>query len=411
MSMYGSTFLNVCALLMTASLTGMAQAREPLCRTVETRRLHSDRSMAANLSEAVFAAPVLQRARDGATFVIVWRESRPVSEGATAVHFARIDNELRRLGPVATITVAEMAQDDGPGALSVASLPNGTLVLFRAGVGMYASLISADGVASSPRELFSVSGEVQGLRNRVVWSSAIEREHGAIALVGALDGTVRALRFDHAGAVTAETTWTQRVGGVTRLLPSHRGPIAAFLERPLPGVGPHGEQPALQMLVTLDEQLLPVAVPERTGFAQFPWAAVARGTSIEVVQWTWQGVAIGRLPVSTHRVGVESPRLWYAQPTFAGVPHYASALHTSDAITYAMVVTGGAVTESHLAWIAPSGEPTLRRNVVPVFGTVIATPALVPAQDGFVALIAHNDETGFALDAHHVRCELVTRSP
>ncbi|MFO0560025.1 MAG: hypothetical protein U0269_18570 [Polyangiales bacterium] len=405
-----SVHLNVCAFVIAASSTALAQAREPLCRTVETRRLHSHRSMAANLAEAVFAAPVLQQARDGAKFVVVWRESRPMSDGGTAVRFARVDSELRRVGAVTTITVAAMAQDDGPGALSIASLPSGTLVLFRSGSGMYASLISADGVAASPRELFSVTGEVEGSRNRVVWSSAIERGDGAIALVGSLDGAVRALRFDRAGAVTTETTWTQRVGGLTRLLPSHSGPVSAFLERALPGVGPNGEQPALQMLVTLDERLLPVAVPERTGFAQFPWAAIARGSSVEVSQWASQGVAIGRLPVSARRVGVESPRLWYAQPAFAGIAQFASALHTSDAITYAMVVTGGAMSESHLAWIPPSGEPMLRRNVVPVFGTVIGAPALVPAQDGFVAMVAHNDEAGFALDAHHVHCELVTRS-
>jgi hypothetical protein len=74
-----------------------------------------------------------------------------------------------------------------------------------------------------------------------------------------------------------------------------------------------------------------------------------------------------------------------------------------------MIVTGGAMSESHLAWVPPSGEPMLRRNVVPVFGTVLGAPAMVAAEDGFVAVVAHNDEAGFALDAYHVRCEMVRR--
>jgi hypothetical protein len=80
-------------------------------------------------------------------------------------------------------------------------------------------------------------------------------------------------------------------------------------------------------------------------------------------------------------------------------------------VTYAMIVTGGAMSESHLAWVPPSGEPMLRRNVVPVFGTVLGAPAMMAAEDGFVAVVAHNDEAGFALDAHHVRCEMVRRQP
>lgn len=410
-------FSKACAVFITAIASAVvpsmaaAQAREPLCRTVETRRVHGENASASNVGDSVFAAPILQAARDGAKFTVVWRVSRPVAQGGTTVRFARLDEQMRRVGAVTSLTVAAMAQDYGAGALSIAALPTGTLVLFRADAGMYASLISADGVASSPRELFSVTGEVEGSRNRVVWSSTIERGDGAIALVGALDGAVRALRFDQAGAVRTETTWTQRVGGVTRLLPTPNGPVAALLERALPGVGLHGEQPAVQMLVTLDEQLLPVAAPERTGFAQYPWASVARGSSVEVMQWAGaQGVAIGRLPVSARRVGSEAPRLWYAQPAFAGVAHFASALHTSDGITYSLVITSSAMSESHLAWIPPSGEPMLRRNVVPVFGTILGSPALVPAQDGFVALVAQNDETGFALDAHHVRCELVQRA-
>ncbi len=395
------------------SSSAAAQAREPLCRNVESRRVHSDPNRAANLGEPVFAAPMLGDSRDGARFALVWRESRPMGQGGTTVRFARLSDELRRVGATGSITVAAMAQDDGPGAVAVAALPNGTLVLFRAGAGFYASIITADGVAASARELFSVTGEVEGRSNRVVWSSAIERGDGAVALVGAMDGSVRALRFDRAGIVASETVWTQRVGGRMRLLPTgNTAPIAAFLERALPGVGANGEQPALQMLLTLDERLLPIGTPERTGFAQFPWAAIARPSAVEVAQWVGQqGVAIGRMPVSARRIGVESPRLWYAQPAFSGLAQHASSLSSSDGVTYAMIVTGGAMSESHLAWVPPSGEPMLRRNVVPVFGTVLGAPAMMAAEDGFVAVVAHNDEAGFALDAHHVRCEMVRRQP
>jgi hypothetical protein len=169
----------------------------------------------------------------------------------------------------------------------------------------------------------------------------------------------------------------------------------------------------MQMLVTLDERLLPVAAPERTGFAQFAFATVGRGAAVEVSQWVGpQGVAIGRLPVSARRVGAESPRLWYAQPPFGGLARHASALLTREGIHYALTITerrGGAMSESHLAWVPPSGEPMLRRNVVPVFGAVLGAPAMIPAEDGFVAVVAHNDEGGFALDAFHVRCDLVRR--
>ncbi len=64
---------------------------------------------------------------------------------------------------------------------------------------------------------------------------------------------------------------------------------------------------------------------------------------------------------------------------------------------------------SRLAGLGPAGEPMLRRNGAPVFGAVLGAPAMMAAEDGFAAVVAHNDETGFALDAFHVRCELVSR--
>lgn len=387
-----------------------AQAREPLCRTTLTRRVASERVAAANLGEPVYVAPILGRASDNARFVVLWRNADRAGRGVS-LRFARVDEELRRVGPIGSIAHSGFAQDQGAGAIAIASLPGATLVLFRSGQSFYRSTIDAMGVASAARELFSLAGEVEGSPNRVAWATAIERDQGAVALAGGLDGSVRALRFDARGEVSTDATWTQRVGGTMRLLPTTGGPIGAFLHRPLPGVGPYGDQPALQMLVTLDNNLMPIGTPERSGFAQFPWAATRRPNAVEVLQWSGgDGVAIGRLPVTARRLNVETPRLWYAQPPFVGRAEYAASLTTSEGITYGLMITGGALVESHLAWVAPSGQPALRHNVVPVFGTVIAEPALARAEDGFVAFVAQNDETGFALDAHHVRCELVRRS-
>lgn len=389
-----------------------AQAREPLCRNVETRRVSASASPAQNLGESVLARPLLGGARGDARFVLVWREWRSERDGGSVARIARVGEDLRRVGAVATLAVSGRAGEVVP--LAIAALPDKTLVFAAVGSGFFALSFDAAGAQSAARELVALPDAPEGQpRNRVVWATATERADGAVLLAGALDGSVRAYRFDRQGDKTAETTWTQRVGGAMRLLPTGEGgPVAALLHRPLPGVGPNGEEPAVQMLVTLDDRLLPVSAPERTGFAQYPFSAVTRGSNVELAQWVGtRGVAIGSLPVSARRVALGNPRLWFAQPPFLGGARYAAGLDARDGVSYALVIgdRSGNSVESHLAWIPPSGEPMLRRNVVPVFGTVLGAPAMLPAADGFVAVVAHNDESGFALDAYHVRCELVRR--
>jgi hypothetical protein len=405
----------IAAVVWTFAALARGQAREPLCRAVETLRVSADRRPAQNLGESVVALPIA--GRDGAAFVVVWREARTPGEGGAVLRYARVGSELRVRGAVGTVVVPGAERDEGTGALSGARVGDGALVLFRAGAVMHAITIGADGAVSPTRTLVTERAvEAGATAVRTQWSTAASRGDGAVALVGASDGSVQALRFDRAGMVQGQTAWIQRVGGVMRLLPVREGgPVAAMLERPLPGVGPDGEQPAVQMLVTLDERLLPVGVPERTGFAQFAWSAVNRGSVLELAQWVGpQGVALGRLPVTARRVALESPRLWFAQPPFGGSAAYAGALLSRDRVHYALTITerrGTALSEAHLAWVAPGADPVLRRNVVPVFGAALGAPALVPAEDGFVALVAHNDEGGFALDGFHVRCELVRRDP
>ena len=407
--------LNTCVVALTVSLAAnavAAQAREPLCRNVETRRISAHASTAQNLGESVLSRPILGGARGDARFVLVWREWRAEREGGPVARVARIGEDLRRVGATATLSVSGRAGEVA--SLAIAALPEKTLVFASVGSALFVIAMDASGAQSAAREVVALPDAPEGQpRNRIVWATAAERPDGVVVLAGALDGSVRAYRFDRNGEKTSEATWTQRVGGAMRLLPTGEGgAIAALLHRPLPGVGPSGEEPAVQMLVTLDERLVPVGPPDRTGFAQFPFSAVTRGASVEVAQWVERrGVAIGRLPVSARRVALDNPRLWFAQPSFAGSARYAAGLSASDGVSYALVIGdhAGEAVESHLAWIPPSGEPMLRRNVVPVFGAVLGAPAMLPAADGFVAVVAHNDEAGFALDAYHVRCELVRR--
>jgi hypothetical protein len=408
-------FYFVCLLSWIAPGTARAQQREPFCRTVETRRLSAHSAPAQNLAEPVLARPLLSPSRGAARFIVVWREGRTSNNGGSVARYLRIDETMARVGERGQLTVGE-GRTFVP--MAIAALAEGTLVLGAADESAWAIMIPADGAAPLARTLFTAPQEesASAPRNRVTWATAIERGDGAVALFGLLDGAVRAYRFDRTGNhrnAGSEATWSQRVGGSMHLLPTGaNGPVAALLRRPLPGVGPSGEEPAVQMLVTLDERLLPVGVPERTGFAQFPFSAVSRGSSVEIAQWFQSnGVAIGRFAVSARRVALDNPRLWYAQPPFAGIAEYAAGLAAEGGVSYALTINtyGGSRPESHLAWIPPSGEPMLRRNVVPVFGTVLGSPAMLPAEDGFVTLVAHNDEAGFALDAHHVRCELVRR--
>ncbi|MDP3274894.1 MAG: hypothetical protein Q8Q09_06820 [Deltaproteobacteria bacterium] len=406
------------AILSGILLTNAAhgQAREPLCRTVETRRIFGSQLVPQDTQDALRVLPLRGEWPGQARFVALWREAHPATDGGTTLRMTRLDSRLQRVGEMGAWTSPALTAEQGRGALAAVVLRDSLLVLVRAGSSIQRLIVARDGsVRAEP--LLTLPSDVPAPNAtplRIEWVDAIARGDGAIAMLGLTSGEVRAYRFDAAGAVSAETTWTQRVGGVMRLLPTSATQSAlAMLERTLPGQGADGETPAVQMLVTLDEQLLPVGVPERTGYAHFPWSVVARsGGALEVHQWVRsQGVAIGRVTVSARRAALEAPRLWFAQPPFEGRAVASASIVGRGGVAYGAVVTerAGGSLESQLAWVAPSGEPMLRRSVVPLSGRLLMLPALAAAEDGYVMFAGAEDETGFGIDAFHVRCDMVTR--
>ncbi len=69
-------------------------------------------------------------------------------------------------------------------------------------------------------------------------------------------------------------------------------------------------------------------------------------------------------------------------------------------------VAGGL--HAYVTYIPPAGTPYPRRDVIPLRARVIARPALLPAEDGVVVIMATYDELGGGVDAAHVRCEMLT---
>jgi hypothetical protein len=400
-----------------------AQAREPLCRTVRVHRVASSPEPVRSTNDSLAVITLRTRASDGTQYVVVWREVHSATQGGTRLRLARLNHRLNAVGSPESLAIEGLSSDQGDGALSSANLPDGGVVMFRLQNSLYLVRVSGTGQVRESHPLFAGGAQETASNNTpIAWTSMIERdgdgsvEGSVVALVGYQDGSVRAFRLLADGSVRDDTTWTQRVGGVMRLLPTPPGtPTAALLERPLPGIGMNGERPAIQMLLTLDEHLTPIATPERTGLAQFPWdASAARQGQILLSQWvTGQGVAIARFSPSAQRVSTEVPRLWYAQPALSGFMLATASVSGADGISYSLVISQDSragLLEGHMAWIAPSGEPALRRNVVSLNGALVSRPRLLPAADGFAALIATNDESGFALEAHHVRCDLVRRA-
>ncbi len=412
----------VAILSLSLSSISIAQQREPLCRTVRVLRLaHSSEPVRPN-NDALAVITLRRPAPDTTRYVIAWREVHPVSAGGTVLRIARLSTSFQKIGPTQTMESEAMRADDGEGALSAANLPEGGMFVFRVQNTLQSVRVFVDGTAVRVLPLFANATEdATATTPRIVWTSMVERAANAsvsphiVTLVGYNDGSLRAFRIMPDGAITDDTTWTQRVGGSVRLLPTQANmPIVGLLERTLPGVGLNGDRPAIQMLVTLDERLAPVGTPERTGFAQFPWdVSTTRQGLLQIAQWvSGQGLAIARFSVTAQRVNLEVPRLWYLQPPLGGYNIATSAVTSNDGIGYSLVISQDSragLLEGHMSWIAPSGEPALRRNVLSLNGDLAARPRLLAAADGFVALVPVNDETGFAVEAHHVHCELVRR--
>jgi hypothetical protein len=431
------------AVLGTASVA-TAQTREPLCVTVESRRLASGSWLGANGSDRLVARPLLTAGANGERFVVAVRDPEHtlhtagaprVPRGVEELGFARppqpsarpsgltvirVGADLRPVGeavfvpdPVANARRAD-EETVAPGIPVGVSLGAGVLVLQHVAGDVYATVVPSSGAIPAPRRVAQSptvsSGNEQG---GFVWLTATPRGDGAIALAGTEEGDVVAMRFDRTGALVGEPgLWTQRVGGPMQLLPTGDGPIAALLGRPVRGTGPENEQARVQVLVPLTEGLQPANEPVNTGFAQFPMAYTLRGRSLILFQWAQQqGVAIATLPVGDRRIGEQLPRLWYANPPLEGLNLGQDAILGPGNIVYNVVAYGDPVAggvHGHVGWLPPSGQPTVRRDVLPVRARVVAPPQLLPAEDGVVVVMGTYDETGGAVDAYHVRCDLVT---
>lgn len=439
-----------------------AQTREPLCVTVEARRLLTGPWLGASGSDRLVAQPLVVPGPGGERFVVAVRDPEhtlrvgdaralprtldeleygppaATGEAAAAQHappgapgapprpaglvVLRLSPELRVVGapefvpdPVQPTAREREGEDTAPpGIPTGVSLASGVLVLEHIGGDVYATVVPPSGPVPAPRRVAQSPTVRSNDEHRgFVWLTATARGDGAIALAGTDQGDVMALRFDRAGALAGPPTlWTQRVGGPMELLPTGpEGPIAALLGRPVRGTGPDNEQARVQVLVTLSDALTPVGEPAGTGFAQFPLAYALRGRTVVVFQWAQQqGVAIATLPITPRRLGEQLPRLWYAQPPLEGVLLGHAAQLGRGNILYNVVAygdpTAGGV-HGHVAWVPPSGVPTIRRDVLPVRARLLAPPGLIPAADGVVAITASYDETGGAVDAFHVRCDLV----
>lgn len=413
------------AALCAAPLTASSQAREPLCATVQSRRLLSGPAWGSTAFDRLVARPFHRAGAQGQRFLVLapdnggsLREqpgvgtfgwSAPQNAGSGGLLMLRLDAEQRTVdGP--TRIALPPAAGDGRAMLTGVSLEAGVLVLARSEHGLVSMLVPSQGAAPSPQRVLTRTADAPAL----AWVTATARGDGAVALAGDAQGNVWALRFDARGALVGEpAAWTeqQRVGGPLELLPTGRGgPPAALLGRPVQGAGPGGEQARVQALVLLDAQLRPEGTPTATGFAQFPLAYVARNNELVVLQWAaTQGLAVGTFAMNERRIATAAPRLFYAQPPLQGTLVGHDAWIDREGITYDLVTyQEGAGLAGHLAWITPAGQPIVRRAVLPTRGLARTPPQLLPAEDGVLVVQGLLDETGGAVDLFHVRCELVS---
>jgi hypothetical protein len=336
--------------------------------------------------------------------------------GASGYAAIRLDDRMQVVDD--RVFVAEPVPTPPQNGHSVATLPvavtvaSGVLVVARHAGDLYASVIPPSGPIPAATRVAAAPAPVEGAARGFEWITATARAEGAVALAGTSDGQVVAIRFDSNGAVRGTPArWEDRVGGPMEFVPSHDGPLAALLGRPVRGTGPHNEQARVQVLVSLDENLRPVGQPFATGFAQFPLAMVQRGRSMLIFQWAeQQGVAISTLPVGERHFGEQLPRLYYAQPPLEGshAGHAATLGASNIVFDVASYLESGGGMHGHVTWLAPSGTPYIRRDVLALRLEPAFAPAVLPAADGVVVITGGTDETGGAVDAYHVRCDLVS---
>ena len=307
-----------------------------------------------------------------------------------------------------------------PGIPAGATVDDGVLIVEHVAGDLYATVVAPDGTVAAPQRVAQAPLPTDGGAHRgFVWFSLAERrrdgQRGAALLAGTEDGEVTALAFDGHGARVGEPLlWSQRVGGAMQLAALPRGEPVALLERPVFGTAMDGSQAREQVLVRLSPTLEPVGEPERLGLGPYPTTAVARGDDLVIAQWAEsRGLAVATLPARDGRVEVALPRLWTTAP-LEGIPLAHVAIRGAGNVLYDLMLQGDDVAgglHAYLTWQAPAGPPFPRRDVIPWRARMITRPALLPAEDGVVVLMAAYDELGGGIDAAHVRCELVTLPP
>lgn len=438
------------ALVLSLALlapSALAQTREPLCATVRSQRLLSGPSLPVEGSDLVAAQAFRSLAPDGAAFVVAVRDpdetlrvgarralpralseleyqspAAPSTRGAGLV-VLRLDRELQVVGEPARLAdpvSSERGEETNPPGIPVAvAVDAGVLVVQHVSGDLYATLVPRDGAATSPTRVAEAPLVVRGHRG-FVWISAapdlVDGAHGAAVLAGTEQGEVVVLRFDGAGARRGgERLWRQRVGGAMQLVALRDGAShVALLERPVRGTALDGEQARAQVLVQLSTNLEPEGDPVALGLGPYETVAVSRGERLVVGQWAEsRGFAVSQLPLEGRGVRVELPRIWTTE-RFDGVALGHRAVLGASGVIYDLMLHGDDVAgglHAYATFVPPAGAPYVRRDVMPLRARVVARPALLPADDGFVAVMGVYDELGGGVDAVHVRCEMVTLPP
>ncbi len=427
------------------STEASAQSREPLCVTTEVRRLASAPFMQVNGSDYLVAQPLPSPGRDGAAFVVAVRDpdhslrvgdARSLTRTIDEMEFRgpyrsperdpgltvmRLDRAMRLVGDAVFVpdpVRGERGEETfPPGIPAGVTVDDGVLVVEHIAGDLYATVIPSSGAIAPPHRIAQAPPPASTGHRGFVWLTAAPRvrdgAHGAAVLAGTDDGEVVALDLDGHGAVRGDpVVWQQHVGGAMQLaaVPGANEPVA-LLERPVRGTTMTGEQAREQVLVRLTPSLEPSGEPARLGLGPYPTTAVARGRDLVIAQWAEsRGLAIATLPVEQGEPHVELPRIWTTD-ALEGIPLAHTAVRGAGNVLYDLMLHGDDTAgglHAYVTYIPPAGNPYPRRDVIPLRARVIARPAMLPAEDGVVVVMATYDELGGGVDVAHVRCEMLT---
>ncbi len=433
--------------MVLATSGAFAQTREPLCAMTRARRLASAPVLLAEGSDFMAAQPFRRPATDGAAFVVAARDpdetlrvgerrglpralteleyqgpAAPSSRGPGLVIF-RVDADLAVRGtPVRLPDPVSSTRGDEtfpPGIPAAVTVDGGVLVVQHVGGDLYATLVPPEGAPGALTRVAEAPLVVRGHRG-FVWLSAApdlrNGQRGAVVFAGTAQGEVITVRLGGDGSrVTEPRLWQQRVGGAMQLVALREGARhIALLERPVRGTSLDGAQARAQVMVQLSASLDPEGEPMALGLGPYETVAVPRSDRLVVAQWAEsRGFAVSTLPLAGDRVQVETPRIWTTE-RFDGVALGHRAVLGPAGVIYDLMLHGDDVAgglHAYATFLPSAGTPFSRRDVMPLRARVVARPALLPAEDGFVAVMGVYDELGGGIDAVHVRCEMVTLPP